>query len=157
MVSPFKLIINEGNYYLLAYNERYKKILTYRLDRMREIEYVYEEILGEDEFASINIETYTKEHFGMFAGEKKRVQIRFINRLLDVAIDRFGTGRDVIYQKIDDKHFSVFIDVAISDQFFGWICGFRNKAVIVSPKDVIKQLKEYIDDINNSYKEESQS
>ena len=33
-VSPFKLIINDGNYYLLAYNGKFDQIRTYRVDRI---------------------------------------------------------------------------------------------------------------------------
>ena len=36
-VSPYRLLINEGNYYLLAYNEQYQGMRTYRLDRMKDV------------------------------------------------------------------------------------------------------------------------
>lgn len=61
----------------------------------------------------------------MFGGKQKRVSIRILNQLLDTAIERFGTSPDVFYRQDDEKHFVVTADVEISDQFFAWVCGFR--------------------------------
>ena len=35
IVSPFRLIINDGNYYLLGYSDKFKKMRTYRVDRIK--------------------------------------------------------------------------------------------------------------------------
>ena len=36
-ISPFQLFINDGNYYLLAFDDRYQEMRTYRVDRMKDI------------------------------------------------------------------------------------------------------------------------
>ena len=36
-VSPYKLLINEGNYYLLAFDDKAQDMRTYRIDRMKEV------------------------------------------------------------------------------------------------------------------------
>ena len=63
----------------------------------------------------------------MFGGERERVSIRFVSSLLDTAVERFGRY-NVSYSRADDHHFNVSADVEISDQFFGWLCGFGTKA-----------------------------
>ena len=35
--SPYKLLINEGNYYLLAFDDKAQDMRTYRIDRMKEV------------------------------------------------------------------------------------------------------------------------
>ena len=79
-----------------------------------------------------------------------RVTIRFVNHLLDSVIDRFGTN-DVQYLKADGKHFIVSANVEISDQFFGWLCGFGNKAKIISPPDITEKFTAYIEKIRKLY------
>ena len=37
IVSPFKLLINDGNYYLLAFSDKAQEMRTYRLDRMKDV------------------------------------------------------------------------------------------------------------------------
>lgn len=153
-ISPFKLIINDGYYYVLAWDSKKNAVITYRLDRMKSVEIDNEPREGNAEFSKINMETYTQQHFGMFSGEKKRVSLRFTNNLLDTMVDRFGTGSDVFYRPDDERHFIVSSDIAISDQFFGWLAGFRKMAKIISPPDVVSSFKRFLDDISGRYESE---
>ena len=62
-ISPFQLLINDGNYYLLAYDDRYQEMRTYRVDRMKDIRFTGEPRDGEEEFKQIDLRTYTKRVF----------------------------------------------------------------------------------------------
>lgn len=150
IVSPFALIINEGNYYLLAFDSQKKKFLHFRVDRMKKVERLGEKRDGEKEFADVDLKTYTQRVFSMYGGKETRITLRFINPLLDTAIDRFGK-REVIYTKVDEKHFTVTTKVEISNQFFGWLCGFGNKVKILSPSSAIEEFKQYLDKMRSSY------
>ena len=150
VVSPFQLLINDGNYYLLGYDDYSQEMRTYRVDRMKNVSYTGEPREGEEEFAKIDLKTYTQRVFSMFGGEQRRVTLRFINPLLDTAVERFGT-RDVIYSKVDDAHFTVSAKVEISDQFFGWLLGFGKKVKVLAPDDVTEQFKAYMDKIREMY------
>ena len=150
IVSPYKLIINDGNYYLLAFDDYSQDIRTYRIDRMKNIRRLNIPRDGIDTFKKLDLKTYTQRVFSMFSGEEVRIKLRFVNSLLDVAIERFGT-KDAVYQKYDDKHFTVLTKVEISDQFFGWICGFRNKVKILDPEPVVINFKEYLAKITGLY------
>ena len=149
-ISPFQLLINDGNYYLLAFDDLSQALRTYRVDRMKDIRFTGEPRDGEEEFKEIDLKTYTKRVFSMYGGEQKLVEIRFINPLLDAVVDRFGT-KDVQYAKVDETHFSVTVKVEISDQFFGWILGFGKKAKLLYPDDVIDRFTAYIDKIREMY------
>ena len=123
---------------------------TYRVDRMKSVSFTGEPREGQEEFDKIDLKTYTQRVFSMYGGEKKRVTLRFINPLLDTAIERFGT-KDVIYSKVDDTHFSVTAQVEISNQFFGWILGFGNRVKLLAPDDVADQFRAYLDKIRGMY------
>ena len=150
-VSPYKLIINDGNYYLLAFDDTSKEMRTYRVDRMKNLKRTGEAREGQEAFEEIDLTTYMQRVFSMFTGTEERVRIRFINSLLDTAIEKFGKGENVVYSKSDEHHFTVFADVEISDQFFGWICGFGKKAKIIAPESVVDQFKDYLDKIREGY------
>ena len=149
-VSPYALLLNDGNYYLLAFDDKGQKMRTYRVDRMRDIRFTSQPREGAEAFRAIDLKSYTQRVFSMYSGKQERVTIRFINPLLDTVIDRFGTS-GVKYYKADDKHFNVVVNVEISDQFFGWICGFGNKAKIIDPLKVKEQFAEYIEKIKKLY------
>lgn len=149
-VSPFQLLINDGNYYLLAFDDYAKDLRTYRVDRMKDVSFTGEPREGEEVFKQLDLKTYTKRVFSMYGGTRRLVTIRFINPLLDAVVDRFGTT-DFQYAKVDDTHFSVTGYVEISDQFFGWLLGFGNKAKILYPEDTIKELADYLEKVRGMY------
>lgn len=150
VVSPFALLINDGNYYLLAFDDKKQKFIHYRVDRMKNVNRIGEPREGEKEFFNIDLTTYTQRVFSMYGGEEKRVTLRFINPLLDTAIDRFGK-KDVQYSKSDERHFTVTAKVEISKQFFGWLLGFGKEVKIVSPPEVQEEFAAYIDKIREMY------
>ena len=137
---------------MLAFADGKKpKIKTYRVDRMKDVTPIDEPREGAKEFAEIDMESYTRRVFSMFGGKQKRVSIRFINQLLDTAIERFGTSPDVFYRQDDEKHFVVTADVEVSDQFFAWICGFGRRAKIVNPPDVVADMDKFLSKIKEMY------
>ena len=151
-VSPYKLLINDGNYYLLAFDDYKQDMRTYRVDRMKNVRFTGEPREGAEAFAAIDLKSYTKRVFSMFGGKQERVVIRFINPLLDAVVDRFGNDRgSVWYEKLDDTHFTVATQVEISDQFFGWVLGFGKKAKILEPPAVVDQFAAYLDKVRQMY------
>lgn len=150
-VSPYTLLINDGNYYLLAFADKEQDFRTYRVDRIKELKILDEPREGEDVFADMDLSTYTKRVFGMYGGAEETVTMRFINPLLDSVVDRFGVGVNVLYKPDDKNHFRVVADVEVSPQFFGWICGFGNQAVIESPQNVVDQFQKHIEKIQSKY------
>ena len=152
-VSPYRLLINDGNYYLLAFDDKSQKMRTYRVDRMKNVSPTKEPRDGEEVFRSIDIRTYAQRTFSMYEGKQEHVTLQFIMPLLDTVIDRFGTSRDVQYFQKGDQYFTVTTDVKISDQFFGWILGFGRRAAILSPNHVVEQFTAYIEKISEMYKE----
>ena len=149
VVSPFKLLINDGNYYLLAYVNEKQGIKTFRVDRIKNVVIVDEPREGEKAFAALNLKTFVQSHFGMFSGEKENVTLRCISPLLDTMIDRFGT-KGVVYSRADDKHFRVNGNVEVSNQFFSWIAGFSTRVVIETPT-VAQQYMAFLDKIKTKY------
>ena len=150
VVSPYKLLINDGNYYLIAFVSDKKKMRTYRIDRMKEVTRIGEPREGESEFEMMDIKTYAQQTFGMYSGKKKRVSIRFINPLLDTAVERFGT-KDAEYSMEDECHFRVNATVEISDQFYGWLLGFGKRAKLLYPMDEVENFKAYVQKIQDMY------
>ncbi len=150
IVSPYKLLISDGNYYLVGYDAKYKKIMNYRVDRMRDVELMGEERDGAEAFKALDMEAYLNEHFSMYHGYREHVTIRALNMLLDTFVDRFGT-RDAIYTSDGDEYFKARVTVSVSDQFFGWLCGLGSKVKIESPELVVDKFKEHLDKMRRLY------
>lgn len=53
-ISPFQLLINDGNYYLLAFDDYAQDMRTYRVDCMKDIRFTGEPRDGEEAFKQID-------------------------------------------------------------------------------------------------------
>ncbi len=153
IVSPYRLMFCDGNFYLLAYNAKEKrhKVRTYRIDRMRNVKRIKgSEREGLEEVKHIDLESYTQTHFNMFTGDSELVTIRFTNDLLDSVIDRFGS-KNVRYLAYDKKHFTVTTRIHLSPPFYGWVFGFGKKAKIISPQKAVDEMIKTIDMLSGMY------
>ena len=151
-VSPYQLVINDGNYYLIGLSDDVEELRTYRIDRMRDVSLLDEHRDLRREWSTHrDMKTYIRQTFSMFGGEQNKVTIRFENSLLDTVIDKFGVGFGAAYSADGENHFIVTTDVTVSDQFYAWICGFGTKAKIVAPEALAKNYKEYLCHISGIY------
>lgn len=149
VVSPYALIWDDNKYYLLAYTGY--KMKHFRVDRMEKVEELKgERKNGEDEFKKFNLEERTTRVFSMFGGKEQRVCLRFHNDLACVVLDHFG--KDVEMTKVDDNHFIVNVNVEVSKQFFGWLCGLGRAVKIIEPDEVVVKMGKYVSSISQMYK-----
>ena len=138
--SPWGLMWDDENYYLVAYNSEDGKIRHYRVDKMLNISTVDERREGKEEFKAFDLPHYTRSLFGMFGGEEKKVTIEATNDMVGVMIDRFG--KDIFIIPVDDDHFSITVNVAVSNQFLGWIMALGEDVKITGPADVVERMRE---------------
>ena len=147
--SPFALIWDNENYYLLAYDSAFQKIKHFRVDKMTDIKIIPMAREGMQEFAKLDMSSYGKRLFGMFNGTPENVRLRFANHLVGSVIDRFGS--DIVIIRDGAKHFCVNVDVVVSPRFYAWVFGFGENAEIVSPPSVREGMKEHIQSVTGLY------
>ncbi|MBQ6407862.1 MAG: WYL domain-containing protein [Butyrivibrio sp.] len=149
-VSPWALTWDDENYYLIAFDAEADKIKHYRVDKMRNIRIMDDRRLGKEHFKAFDMASYSKMNFGMFGGTETKVKLKFKNDLVGVLIDRFG--KDISIRKSDEEGWSeTSVDVAISDQFFGWLFALSDGVIIASPEDVKDRYRQELLKITERY------
>ena len=148
-VSPWALLWEDENYYLVAFDAVADEIKHYRVDKMLKISCMDSLREGKERFEKSNVAEYTKKNFGMFAGEEETVKLEVHNRLVGVILDRFG--RDTMIIPADEEHFRVNVKVSVSNQFFGWLFGLGDGVKILGPENVKEKMKEEIEKIQKLY------
>ena len=151
-VSPWVLTWDDENYYLIAYDEEAGMIKHYRVDKMLKISLSVEKRTGEEQFADFDIAGYSRRTFGMFAGEEETVTLICENQLIGVVIDRFGQEAGI--RPEDETHFRARLHVALSPQFYGWLCGLGAQVRIVEPIEVAEAYQDYLKRILENYEME---
>ncbi len=152
IVSPYHLLINDGNYYLLCFDEKNQKKWTYRVDRMQNVSLLKEEKReGAEHFYDFNANEYAKTNFAMFEGKNKFITIKFVNTCMNAVVEKIGTDK-VTYKNFDNGHFTVKMRTGINEQFYGWLCTFGNKAQVIEPQEQVDEFREYVRKITTLYK-----
>ena len=148
-VSPWALLWEDENYYLIAFDSFYNEIRHYRVDKMLKIFCTEEVREGKEYFEKFNLAEYSKKNFGMFSGEEEMVKLQVHKDLIGVIIDRFG--KDVMIVPAGEPDFRINVKVAVSPQFFGWIFGLGDKIKILGPEMVVARMREEIRKVNALY------
>ncbi len=149
-VSPWALIWDDENYYLIAYDPIADKIKHYRVDKMKNIESTDQKREGRSFFESLDMAAYSRMNFGMFGGEEIKVKLEVRNEMVGVILDRFGTDI-AIRRGRDEGWFECNVDVAMSDQFLGWIFSLGTSVRVLGPWQVREKFRREVAALNASY------
>lgn len=141
VISPYKLILNGNNYYLIGYfNKRKDSLSIYRVDRMRlvinhnsEFEDIREQFDMEKEFDK-NVNMY-------LSNEKIDLKIVFEKKILKEVINQFG--KDIfVYKRFDGRLEAIIKHVALSDGLIGWLMMLQTNIEVIAPlnlKEIVKK------------------
>lgn len=141
-ISPWHLVWDNENYYMIGYDSDSEMIKHFRVDKMLRISSGNEKREGLKKMKEFNIATYSRTLFGMLGGESTRVTLQCHNSMAGVIIDRFG--KDTVMLRHDDEHFIAYVEVVPSDQFLGWIIGLSSYVQIMEPSSVVKRIKDLL-------------
>lgn len=146
IAHPYNLVWSNDFYYLIAYNEKNKKIINYRVDRMRDVEPQNESFKVVDKF---NINTYLKSCFNMYPGQVNTVEIKFVNQLINAVIDRFGKEVNIINK--NNTTFTIKFEAAVNEGLLRWILNWGADAEVISPENLKNMMREEIIKMSRIY------
>ena len=135
--SPYAMLYNEDKYYMLGYSEPHGKIITYRVDRMKQLEVLDKPIVPRP--ADFDPVDFTVDVFSMYDGKPCEVKLRCDNKLMNYVVDRFGD--DVQTSIASSTQFDAKVNISVSQTFFAWVFQFAGAMRIISPKPVREQYK----------------
>lgn len=170
-VEPLHLMWSNGYYYLLAYNEKYETIVSFRVDRITDIEEV--EIENTHRVEQFNPVQYRHEHPIMFSGKKERIVLLCRdtgkNYIMNMIVDVFGKKvkvseaseelvREVTGHSVGEEHeqgnrwLKVVLEAAVGGVEL-WATQYCNDCVVVSPEGLRISVKERLERGLRFYKE----
>ena len=150
VISPWGLIWDNENYYMVGYDAKVELIKHFRVDKMLRIQPMDCKRKGQKLFPQGNIVNYAEKHFGMFSGKEESVTLLCQNEFIGVIIDRFG--RDVKIRPVDKDHFQAKVEVVVSNNFFGWVFGLGDGVTLTGPEDVVASLREEVQRMYEQYR-----
>ena len=144
-VAPWALHFDDERYYLVGYDMEKKEIRHFRVDKMRSVSVSDRKRKGAAEFRKTNKSKYSQQYFRMFGGRIEKVTLKCRNDMANVIVDQFGKDAWII--PLDDEYFTVKVDVAVSEQFFGWVFALGGGVVITGPENVKEEMKKALSNV----------
>lgn len=131
--SPYALIWDDQRYYLAAYSEYREKVVTFRVDRMCDVEVMDEAVVKDKGF---NAAEFANSTFKMIDEGLPEAEVTLLcdNEFMQNVVDRFGEGIET--ETVDEETFRASVTVRPSKTFFSWVVGFCGGIRIAGPEDV---------------------
>lgn len=142
-VSPYGLIWKQDHYYLVCNISSHDNIVNLRLDRMKKLKILDDNIRPISEVSKykneLDIDDYVSTMFNMFSGDECDVTLEFDIKLEEEIIDRFGKQTKV--EAVDANRLKTTVRASNSDGFVSWIMQFGDKIKVTSPRSLAKAVK----------------
>ena len=145
-VTPYAIVYNKQEFYLIGIKEGQDKFYHYRLDRIKNIKQLNEKRTIEK--TSRDIQEFVESTVEMFGGKKELIEAKCKMFLLDTVIEEFG--KETSITKLDDEHFK-FVTETNTMGFKMWAMRNIDVVEVIKPVSLRNEIKEIILNANNKY------
>ncbi len=149
VVNPLVILFKNGVHYLIAYDDEYKGLDEYRLDRMDQLCLEPANLVPCLEYKNGDLESYRGKILDTFVGKEEEIKLRFDEDLLEAVYDKIGQGIDV--KKAAKNTYRAFATVRLTREFFAWIVASGGKMKLEGSDAAVKQFAEFVSAIKENY------
>ena len=149
-VSPYGLIWDNENYYLVAFDHVNQEMRHYRVDKMADIVVTNLPRSGQEQYPNFQVASYGQKHFAMYSGKEMTVTLRGRQSMAGVVWDRFG--QDIILVPDGESHFRVTLSLVMRPQFLGWLFALDG-IELVAPQEAVDLYRQRLVSIQAAYQD----
>lgn len=152
IVSPYQMILHNQRYYLMAYNEYWRNMAFYRMDKITDVE-----ILDKPQTPIRSVPGYkngidykdlaTSRPY-LYADKAEKIVVACDKALMDDVVDWFGNGVSV--RKGNEGQIVVTL-YASKDAMLYWALQYGRRAKVLEPADLVQKIKQTLEDVLKSY------
>ena len=147
IVSPYAIIYDKQQFYMLGIKAGNKELFHYRLDRIKKLEELNDKI--KIKITEKDIEQYANTTVEVFSGNEEEIEAECDEYLLGEVIEKFG--KNVEIEPLNKKTFRMKLKVNPLG-FKLWTMRNLDLVTVTKPKSLVKEIKEIIEEANNRYK-----
>lgn len=147
-VSPYTIVYNKQEFYLIGIKEGQQEFYNYRLDRIKNIQILDEKITIKKKKSEV--QEFAESSIEMFGGKKEEVEAICHIWLLDTIFDTFG--KNVTIEKIsgNDKYFKLVVDTNPLG-FKMWAMRNIDLVEVKRPVSLRNEMQEIINNAGKKY------
>lgn len=136
-LDPLHLWYQQGGTYLAAYCHTRRQVLTFALERFREVRLTADTFETPREF---NLDRYLEGSFGIFRGEPVPVRLRFSRQVARYVAERQWHPSQVLSLLLTGE-LEMTLRVPLSPELRRWILGYGKDMEVLGPKSLREDIR----------------
>ena len=147
------MILHNGRYYIMGYNEKWQHVQYFRMDRITDIEMLdtvrtpLKSVKGFEN--GIDYKRFSQNMPYMFYDEPQAIEFIADGWVIDQIIDWFG--KDITIEKREDGRFLVSLRASINAMEY-WAMQYMNAVEVLLPTELRERIKKNVQVANEKYK-----
>ena len=157
-ISPYRLFLKNGHYYLACNYIRHDNLAFIRLDRMSNVEILQDNAKPINKVRNcengINSSKLDSNFPFMYADEPVRIEFvtaNYATHMIDNVVDTFG--RNVVITDLHDGNYKFSLTASPGAMRF-WLLQYGKYVKLLSPQSLVEQIKSDIKEMSKLYSEE---
>ena len=147
VVSPYAIIYDKQQFYMVGIKEGKEEFFHYRLDRIKNMHELAEKITIKK--TEKDIEKYANASVEVISGEEIKIEAECDQYLLGEVVEKFG--KKITIEPINNVRFNMKLN-ANPDGFKLWAMRNLDLVTVKKPASLVKQIKEILQEANKRYK-----
>ena len=136
-VSPYAMVWNSDRYYLIAWEDSRRRLITPRVDHLCSAAVLPERIAPPPR--KLDLQRYSTRRLKMYGGRVTAVTLECENRLLGKVVDAFGADFECV--PVTPNRFRATVETALGPTFFGWLFQYAGRIRLVGPPKACEQYE----------------
>lgn len=149
VVSPYWIVVQKGNTYLVCYNHVEDKIWNFRVDKMKDVEVIKSYALprSETKLKGVDVGEYVGRHPLMFTDEAINIKLKVNKNYVGHVLDTFG---EVSPLSEDEDNIILGIYAGEIDAFY-WAVQFGGFVEVLNPQNLRDKIRHHIEGMVFNY------
>jgi len=139
IVSPYAIIYDEQQFYMIGIKEGKQDFFNYRLDRMKNVKQLSDKITSKK--SEKDIEKYAETSVGVFSGNEVEIEAECMTPILEDVVEKFG--KKVKIEPINSEKFKIYLS-ANPIGFKLWAMKNLHIVTVTKPESLVKEIQETI-------------
>ena len=146
IVSPYAIIYDKQQFYMLAIKEGNNEIFHYRLDRIKNLKELSQKV--DLEITEKDIQEYAETSVEVFSGNEEEIEAECDEYLLGEIIEKFG--KKVEIKPINKE--KIYMKLKVNPTGFKlWAMRNLDLVTVKKPESLVKELRDIIKDAEKRY------
>lgn len=152
-LSPYSLFCRQDRYYLIGSMVESRKLLYFRLDRIRELRLLEEPMIPAEQLlwpnADLQLQDFVNQNLNNYSGKRTRIRLSVDADMTDLLLDTFGAEFRI--EKIDGSKMTVSAFAGEGWGLNSWLLQHGDCVQILEPESIREEVIALLETIREKY------